>query len=339
MALVRLAVIALFASASLGLVACGGGKRERAGELTDLSELEGGTVGVTSLLSTTTLEARYVLQERYGLTAGPAESDVTLREAPAESLPQLLMDGDIDAALASDLSALTLSDDEALFPLSHVAREMRDLTGQSAATSVLMTYPDVARQKGAALAELNRMLATSVTYFRSNRQEVLRAVAADREVARSQLDRWWDGHDVAFGDLSAGVQEGLLSVWRAAKALGDVDEYPRLRDLLFTAPDGSPAGQGRVTVTLAVLDDASRNAALYAIQRGIVGSDLIDVDVTYLPLSALSDAAAARQYDVVETEPITVSQRATAGRDSVVLSGGFVDTDGTLLFTRAVPAD
>lgn len=337
MAALRFAAgLLLLALASTSFAACSGSKSARVGELTDLSQLKGKTVAVTSLLSATTLEARYVLQEKYGLSAGPANSDVTLKESNAESLPQLLHDGAVDAVIAGDFASVTLSGDQDLLPFSHITKEMRVLTGEPTLTSLLLTYPDVAQEEGAALEELNRMLATSVTYFRSNKQGVLRAVAADRDVSRKQLDRWWDGHDTGLGDMSAGVQQELLAVWRAAVALGDIDAYPALSDVLFGL-QGEPARPtGRVTISIAVLDDASRRAALYAIDQDIVRSDLIDVSLTYLPASSLVAAAAARQFDVVEAEPLTVPLGAANGQDFTILSGGFVDLDGTLAFTRAV---
>ncbi len=336
MAALRFAAGLLLLALASASFACGGSKSARVGELTDLSQLKGKTVAVTSLLSATTLEARYVLQEKYGLSAGPAKSDVTLKESNAESLPELLHDGAVDAAIAGDFASVTLSGNQNLLPFSHITKEMRQLTGEPTLTSLLLTYPDVAQEKASALEELNRMLATSVTYFRSNKQGVLRAVAADRDVSRKQLDRWWDGHDTALGDLSAGVQQQLLAVWRAAVALGDIDAYPALSDVLFSLQRASARPTGRVTISIAVLDDASRRAALYAIDQDIVRSDLVDVSLTYLPASSLVDAAAARQFDVVEAEPLTVPLGVTNGQKFIVLSGGLVDLDSTLAFTRAV---
>jgi ABC-type nitrate/sulfonate/bicarbonate transport system substrate-binding protein len=323
-----------FLAATFG--GCADSKTKRTGELTDLSDLEGKTVGVTSLLSTTTLAARYVLQESYGLTAGPVAGDVTLEESPAGSLSQRLLDREIDAAIAAGVPSLDLADDEELVAFARVTGELRDITGEPLLTSVLLTYPDVADVKGAALADLNRMLETSVTYFESNRNDVLAAVAADRGVSRRLLERWWDVHDVSLGRTSAGSQEELLTVWRAATALGDIDAYPELSDVLFAAGEQS-APQGRTTISIALLDDASRRAALYAIEQGIVGSGLIDVNVTYLPLSALSEAALARQYDVFEAEPLAVPLAAESGQGFIVLSAGFVDLDSTLAFSRVLP--
>jgi hypothetical protein len=89
-----------------------------------------------------------------------------------------------------------------------------------------------------------------------------------------------------------------------------------------------------------VLDDASRRAALYAIDQDIVRSDMIDISLTYLPASSLVDAAAARQFDVVEVEPIAVPLGAANGQQFTILSGGLVDLDSTLAFTRvAAPTD
>ena len=92
----------------------------------------------------------------------------------------------------------------------------------------------------------------------------------------------------------------------------------------------------RITVSIALRDDANRLAALFAIEQGIVTSDTIDVDVTYLTQSAIAEVALARQYDVIEVTPLAVPQAAaTRDFDFAVLSGGLQNSDGTFLFAQA----
>ena len=90
----------------------------------------------------------------------------------------------------------------------------------------------------------------------------------------------------------------------------------------------------RITVSIAVRDDANRLAALYAIEQGIVTSDTIDVDVTYLTQSAIAEVALARQYDVIEVTSLAVPLAAVQDFDFVVLSGGLQNSDGTFLFAH-----
>ena len=91
----------------------------------------------------------------------------------------------------------------------------------------------------------------------------------------------------------------------------------------------------RITISIALRDDANRLAALYAIEQGIVTSDTIDVDVTYLTQSAIAEVALARQYDVIEVTPLAVPLAAVQDFDFAVLSGGLQNSDGTFLFARA----
>ena len=319
------------------LVGCAEEEPSTVGELASLADLRGRAVGVTSLGGPSTLEARYVLKATYGLDASPAGGDVALVEAPAESLPDLLRTGDIDAAVLAGLPAFTLLEEEDLYLLSHLTEEMRELTDAPVMTSVLLTYPDTAAQKRDALVELNRMLAESVTYFQSNRDSVLEAVASEQQVDRDFLAWWWDRHELALGGVSPEAQQQLLDVWEAAKTLGEIETYPELADVLFsqTEQDGTGAQGDRVTISLAVLDDPSRRAALYAIEQGIVRSDSVDVSVSYVPPSSLTDAVAARQFDVIEAEPLAVPLGAASDLQFVILSGGVQDLDGTLVFVRA----
>ena len=91
----------------------------------------------------------------------------------------------------------------------------------------------------------------------------------------------------------------------------------------------------RITVSIAVRDDANRLAALYAIEQGIVTSETIDVNIVYLPQSAIDEVALARQYDVIEVTPLAVPLAAVQDFDFVVLSGGLQNSDGTFLFAHA----
>jgi ABC-type nitrate/sulfonate/bicarbonate transport system substrate-binding protein len=110
--------------------------------------------------------------------------------------------------------------------------------------------------------------------------------------------------------------------------------------LLSACDDSNPpaadgAGSAHATVTLAVLDDPSRHAALYALDNALVGSDSVDVVTTYVSQSALSGGLAGRQYDIVETPASAVPNDVEGGSDLVVLSAGRLDTAGTLLVVVA----
>ena len=339
------ATLAALVVLTLVAAACGGGGSTTVTGLASPADLRGRTVGVVSLTDGSTLEARLLLREAYGLDVSLDVGDVTLVESPAESLSTLLQSGDIDAAVVSHLGAFRLLDDERFRLLSRVTEELREITGTPIMSSILITYPDVADQRADALVELNRMLTESVTYFRANRDVVIEAVAVDQTIDVEFLRWWWDKHDLPLGDLSTDLQERLLHIWEAARTLGDIEEYPELASVLFNpegdqeeSPDAgeqSEATKGdRTTVSLALFDDASRRAVLYAIEQGIVTSDLVDIDLTYLPNSALMEAAPAKQYDVIEASPLLVPLGRAQDLDVVVLSGGLQRLDGTFLFVR-----
>lgn len=322
--------------------ACSGGGEQGAGGLDDLGDLRGRAIGFASLDSTAALEVRYVFQAAYGLDARLQGGDVIIVESSADSLETLLVEGEIDAAVMPQLAAFRMLEDDAFRVLAHVSEEMRELTGRPVMSSVLVTFQDVAEQKAFALSEITRLLAESLTYFEANEGAVLEAVAEEQDLDE-EFVRWQsERHELFFGDRSVEVQERLLSLWQAAQALGDIEEYPALSAVLFD-PDGATAEAAtdgdRTTITLALLDDPGRRAALYAIEQGLVTSDLVDIDVTYLTPSALAEAAASRQYDVIEAASLLVPTAAASGLDFVVLSGGLQDLDGTLVFVRSEGED
>ena len=338
----RCVLAAAAATVALFLVACGGGDAGPRGELSRLDDLRGRTVGVASLDGVPTLELRYVLRAEHDLEAAIVGGDVTLVESPVDSLQGLLDSGDVDAALLSERKAFQLRDDDSVYVLARLAADTRDLTGEPVLATILATYPDVAAEKPEALEELRAVISASLTYFRANQDAVIEAVAADGD-EREFLRWWWDRHDLVFGDASPAMQAQLLHLWGVSQTLGDIDGYPTIEAALFRAQDGAgpdegPPGATHTTVTLAVLDDPGRRCALFALEQRLITSDRIDVNLTYLPLSALQEAVPARQYDVVETSPLAVPQKSNAVPGLIVLSGGLQDLDGTLLFVRSAAA-
>lgn len=215
-------------------------------DLTTPEDLPGKTVGVVSREATSTLEARYLLQESYGLDIGVEDDDVAIQEAPAQSLPTLLESGELDAALVTEMSAFRLLDNAEFRVLSRVTDEVRELTGAPVMSSLLVSYPDVAGRKADALLELNLLLAESMTYLKANQDAVIEAVAAEQRVDPEFLHWWWKHYDLLLGDLSKDSQERLLHVWDAARVLGDIESYPDLADVIFNpgaptpTPDASP---------------------------------------------------------------------------------------------------
>ena len=210
-------------------------------ELRSPSGLTKKTIGVVSRNNPSTLGMRYLLQRGHRIDAGLEGGEVTIEEAPAESLPRLLDSGDVDAAVLSELAAFRLEKQDDVRLLSRVTEELRDLIGAPLLSSVLVTYPDVAAQKAEALVELNRLLAESVTYLEANEDAVLEAVASEQQADPEYL-RWWsERYDLPLGDLSEETQERLLQVWEAARTLGDIESYPDLADVLFNPEATTPS--------------------------------------------------------------------------------------------------
>jgi len=203
------------------------------------ADLAGGTVGVVSQGDPSTLVTRYLLQ-RYEIETNPAAEGVTIEVAPADSLPALLQNGEIDAAVLTEQAAFRLLSNEDFRVLSRVTDELRELAGAPVISSILVTYPDVVGQKAEALGELNRLLAQSVTYFQANEDTVIEAVAAEQQADVESLRWWWERYDLPLGDLSSGTQQQLLQAWEMARALGDVESYPDLADVLFNPEAVTP---------------------------------------------------------------------------------------------------
>lgn len=207
------------------------------------ADLDGKALGVASRGDPSTLAVRYLLQQRYDLDAGAEADGVTLEAAPAESLSPLLQEDEVDAVVMPPAGAFRLADDDGFRVLSHVAADVAELTGAPMMNSVLVTYPDAAETKAAALHEMDRLLVASVTYFKSNRDTVIEAVASEQGGDEEFLRWWWERYDLPLGDLSQEAQEGLIHAWEAARALGDIEGYPDLAEILLPSEAPTPASE------------------------------------------------------------------------------------------------
>ncbi len=338
---VRIQALAILTLVLL-LAACGGEDEPLRG-ITAIEDLRGGTIGVSSFEDTATLELRFVLQESYGLVAGIESTDITLVDLPVVELLSQLKQGEVDAVLVPPGSALARFDEAEFRILSRVTKEMSGETGLPVAGSLLLTYADTAEQKAPGLSELNRMLTESMTYLRVNRDDVIGVVAAEQDVDEEAARGWWDVLDLLFGDASAELQEQITGIWGAALALGDIVEVPAVEELMLFEADGDVPGSevndddeepdvgDRTMISIGVLDDASRRVALYAIEQGIVSSETVDLSITYLARSELTDAVSARQFDVIEASPLAVPLGVERELEFVIVSGGVRNVDGTLL--------
>lgn len=321
----------LLAAVVVAVAGCGGGSDHSTGAK-DLSTLRGKTIGLVALDSVASLELRYVLQEAAGVDSRALGGDVRYAEAPADSLPGMLERGEVAAALLPPQAAFSLVGDASLGIKAHLAEAMRDLTGSPVMATALLTFRDEADANSDALTAARRMMSQATSYFDANRSDVLESIVSDQSLDEDQV-RWQvERQRIVFGDSSRRAQRALAALWDAAVVTGDITDSPSLDDVLFSDSSGRREDNGRQTVSLAVLDDAGRRAALYAIEQGIVTSNLVDLDITYLSSSLLGQALAAREYDIVEGSPILVATMKSQRLDLVVLSGAVEDADSTLLF-------
>lgn len=310
---------------------CGGGRHEPTG-VENLATLKGQTIGVVALDSIASLDLRYVLQKGASVNSKALGGDVRYVEAPGDSLPDMLKRGDVAVAVLPPQVAFSLQSDKSYRVRTHLAAAMQDITGSPVMATALLTYRDETTAHPDALAEARRMLRESTSYFQANRDDVLDSIVGAQSLNNDYV-RWQSERQrIVLGDNSRAVQQALLDLWQAAVDIGDITDSPTLDDVLFRETGASHNSGGRQTISIAVLDDASHRGALYAIEQGMVKSNLVDLDITYLSTSALGQAIAAREYDIVEGSPMLVATDRGSRLDLVVLSGGVEDLDSTLLF-------
>lgn len=208
----------------------------RSSAIASAADLKGKTVAVASLGGTFVQETRYVLAKKHGLNVDLRTGEVKFAEVPPETVPQLLKDNKLDAAVLTQLGLYRLKDSPDVRVLSEVTKEVQALTGQPVVNSIVVTYKDRAQSKGKALAELQRLLKASRDYFRANQSDVVKAVAKEKNLEEAYLTWFFTTYDLAAGPVTADDSKQIAAAWDVARTLGDVSSVPRVEDLLFKAP-------------------------------------------------------------------------------------------------------
>jgi len=201
--------------------------------LSSPADLRGRTVVVTSLGSTTVLEIRYVLRERYGLSAASQGAEVTLMEAAPEVAPVLLEAGVAEAALLVHAHAYHLLHDERFRLLADITAQFQELVGGETMSTVIITHRDTVARKGPALGELVPLLEGSLAYFREHQEEVITQVAMEEGVSLRYLEWWWQTYEFPQGRPQERHLRALENLWRAAQRLGEFESYPPVEETLL----------------------------------------------------------------------------------------------------------
>jgi ABC-type nitrate/sulfonate/bicarbonate transport system substrate-binding protein len=98
---------------------------------------------------------------------------------------------------------------------------------------------------------------------------------------------------------------------------------------------GNQTASTKDVIKIAVLDDPTRHAALWALENSKVNSGSISVNVSYLSTQSAQVAYQSHQYDVVEASPVAMATAAKRGLVMKILTGGIVDRGATVVYVNA----
>lgn len=78
--------------------------------------------------------------------------------------------------------------------------------------------------------------------------------------------------------------------------------------------------QSKETISFAYQFDPMFQASMWALRNGRVTSDLIDVELSVLPIPGLIQATTTKQYDVIQGDTLAVARAMVTGLDLVIMS-------------------
>lgn len=100
-------------------------------------------------------------------------------------------------------------------------------------------------------------------------------------------------------------------------------------------PTAQPTAEPPARLSLAVLEDPSRDVFLFALENDLVTSPTLEIEVTKLPLALIIEAARSQQFDLIEAATTAVPLAAAGGFKFLIFSPGIVSHEGAPIFVPA----
>lgn len=205
-----------------------------AGPITSLAQLDGKTLGVASLGGTFVLESRALLGLYHGLDVTLPSGKVRYQEVPAETIPALLQQGKLDAAVLMHQPAYRASSTPGVQVLANITRELKAASGlQSVVNSVLVTYQAVSQDRPQELRAALALLRDSRDYFLQHQAKVINAIAQQQQIDPAFLTWWLEGQDFAAGMNISDYQSDIQGLWSLAQQLGDLKSLPPWQEVTW----------------------------------------------------------------------------------------------------------
>ncbi|MBI3453397.1 MAG: ABC transporter substrate-binding protein [Rhodospirillales bacterium] len=197
------------------------------------ADLKGRTLGTYGLRSTGVTVVRIALNKTYGLNVALEGGDMRLVEIQAPNLPGALAAGQIDAATLIHSQAFRAAQSGEFRVIAQTDKDNIATFGLRFITAINVSYPEKLAARPAAFREFNRMFRESARYVLENRKEVFTAVGRQNNLDPAFFDWWFDKASNVPGFVGEEHIKAIDTVWRLAKELGMIQDYPEARSVVW----------------------------------------------------------------------------------------------------------
>lgn len=205
-------------------------------KITDAAQLKGKRVGIISLATIYALEGRYVLNKKFNLNPALQGGDIKWQEiAAGDALLGLLKNGDIDAAVVTQIQAYTVQQDSADYKvLENVTKDYLQLTNTKyVMNSALVIYknPDSMPAKDA--KEVQRLLAANYDYYKAHKDAIVTEVAKETKTDGAYL-KWVTTYlDFPTGAVTPDAKSVIQAGWQAAIEIKSINSAPPIDQVIL----------------------------------------------------------------------------------------------------------
>jgi hypothetical protein len=206
--------------------------------ITDASQLKGKKVGIISLGTIYALEGRYVLSKKFNLNPALQGGDIKWQEVNAgDALLGLLKNGDIDAALVTQIQSYTVQQNTSDYKvLENVTKDYLALTNTKyVMNSALVIYKNPDSMPVADAKEVQRLLAANYDYYKAHKDAIVSEVARETKIDVNYLKWATTYFDFPTGAVTADAKSVIQAGWQAALTIKSINSLPPIEQCIFTA--------------------------------------------------------------------------------------------------------
>jgi NitT/TauT family transport system substrate-binding protein len=203
------------------------------GPFKTLADLKGKTVGDTALQSTGTTWNRIALWKAHGVNVSYDNGDYKWVQMPATELLGALQTGHVDAANLIHLQAFQALKSGAYRSLLPTAQDIKTLFHVNQVSAVNVAYPERLDAHPEDYKEFDRLIKASVDYANAHTDAVGKAIAEQFHISPDFFGWWLKKYSIFPGVVSAGDLRSMEVVWKNAKALGLMGNYPKAESVVW----------------------------------------------------------------------------------------------------------